>query len=575
MNHRFALALGAAAVIAGSLGCGKPSGTTGDSAGACPAKSSVSIAISAVPNTLDWSASHESSARNYPVMLSIMRGLTALDAQHRPVPALAESWEIKTLPGTPQRQVYTFHLRKDVVWSDGKTPLVAADFVFGWRRALLGADSAELGDLLGADEVRRVRELPGSGAEKADQLTRALSQVGVKAPDTSTLEVTLASPRSYFLARVAYVYAFFPAPSADLQGKGEPEIVRYFNEPAQGKPMVLGAFKLQKWDRAGHEVELVENPHDRLAPSAGRVSSLKIAEATLGPLAYDQCQVDFLFMDDPAARAAGKGPPADMQSAKLLSTYWLGLNTTKLALPLRRAIARALDRKALFEPLAPQLPGLRVAQTFLPPEMPGALPEGHPLRAQLPTFDKEAAKKDAAEAGYKGEELTLLVQGGATFMPEPAIADGLRRQLEAVGIRVKIVTTANFTNDVKDADGTLRHHLILKRTGADFAHPHTLFVVLQRDGNHYTDWHKVDGGAPIGEFEKLLAEGAAEADLAKAAEIYGRAEVLVEAKQVAIVPLFHPNRYYRKRPWIQGLGVDPFNVLTLQGMRVARPGGAK
>ena len=39
--------------------------------------------------------------------------------------------------------------------------------------------------------------------------------------------------------------------------------------------------------------------------------------------------------------------------------------------------------------------------------------------------------------------------------------------------------------------------------------------------------------------------------------------------QVAAVPLYFPNRYFRKRPWLEGLSVDPFNFLTFRAMRVA------
>lgn len=45
-------------------------------------------------------------------------------------PAMAESYEVSA-----DGKTYTFHIRKDAVWSDG-TPVTAVDFEFSWRRML-------------------------------------------------------------------------------------------------------------------------------------------------------------------------------------------------------------------------------------------------------------------------------------------------------------------------------------------------------------------------------------------------------------------------------------------------------
>lgn len=48
----------------------------------------------------------------------------------RPVPGVAESWEI-----SPDGKTYTFRLRKNARWTDGR-PVTAHDFVYSWRRLL-------------------------------------------------------------------------------------------------------------------------------------------------------------------------------------------------------------------------------------------------------------------------------------------------------------------------------------------------------------------------------------------------------------------------------------------------------
>jgi len=54
----------------------------------------------------------------------IFSGLTKLGAKREVIPDLAEKWE-----QSPDGKVYTFYLRKDVFWHDGK-PLIADDVIF-------------------------------------------------------------------------------------------------------------------------------------------------------------------------------------------------------------------------------------------------------------------------------------------------------------------------------------------------------------------------------------------------------------------------------------------------------------
>ena len=61
----------------------------------------------------------------------LFEGLTRLDPKTaRPIPGLAESWEI-----SPDGRIYTFHLRTNLVWSTGE-PITAEDVVYSWIRAL-------------------------------------------------------------------------------------------------------------------------------------------------------------------------------------------------------------------------------------------------------------------------------------------------------------------------------------------------------------------------------------------------------------------------------------------------------
>ncbi|HVE84944.1 MAG TPA: peptide ABC transporter substrate-binding protein [Myxococcales bacterium] len=525
----------------------------------------VKVVVPAMPSTLDWSTSDPTSWVNYPVMLATMKGLTQLSEKNEIQPGLAERWERSLTPEGHER--YLFHLRRDVRWSDGATPVTARDFVVGFRRAAAGKERTETSDLLGVEEVLALLE---RGAPRAE-VDAAVERIGARAVDEWTLEVTLAHPRSYFLARLANVYLFFPAPSADLAGKSEDQVRAYFDRPRDGRPMSVGPFRVESWDRAGERVRLVRNPASAFAPALGPgerpVEVLTLLKSEVGPALYDRGRVGFVFVDSPVAlRAADRFP--DLTRRELLSTYFLAFNTRRPPLDapeVRRAIAMALDREALLHGL---LPASRPTTVLLPPTMPlSATPEE---AMRLPRFDPAAARALLQQRGGVTRTLRLVHTARESFVPETAIAERIRDQLARVGVQVEIDARADFSSEIARIapDGFRAHDLYLKRLGADYAHPNTFFTLFERTGNHFTGWEQLDGGEPLRRFQALRERADAEPDLETARRLYVQAQEILLGEQVVLAPLYHPDRYFRIQPWLTGLSVDPFNFLSLGEVRL-------
>jgi peptide/nickel transport system substrate-binding protein len=525
----------------------------------------VKVIVPAMPTTLDWSFSDPNSWANYPIMLATQRGLTTLGPDHSVQPGLATRWErTRTAEG---QEVYTFHLRQDVRWSDGVTPLTAQDFVVGWRRALQGRERGEMGDIAGAAEVLALQE---QGAP-AEQVKAALARVGVEALGPHTLRVTLARPRSYFLARLANVYMFFPAPSVDLAGRSEEEVREYFDRPREGRPLALGPFRVERWDRAGERVRLVHNPHSAFLPPLGPgerpAPVLTLLKSEIGPALYERGRVDFVFVDSAVALRGRR--PDDLQREPLLSTYLLAFNTERPPLDrpeVRRAIARAIDREALLKGL---LPASRPSHVFLPPELPGAATPEEATR--LPHFDPERARAELAGVPGVERPLRLVYRTGDSFVPEVAIAERLATQLAQVGIQVTLDARSDFSAEVarRTPEGPRAYDLYLRRLGGDYAHPNTFFTLFERQGLHQTGWETQRGGEPMERFEKLLDEADAEPDDARARALYVQAEALLLDEMAVIAPLYHPDRYFRARASLRGVDVDPFNFLSLRDLRLS------
>ena len=127
-----------------------------------------------------------------PTVSFLVRGLTWFDEDLGTVPGLAETWDV-----SEDGLRVTFHLR-DAQYSSGE-PIVADDFVYGWRRILdprTGSGVAFLlADVTGAAALLG---LPPDAAPSDAEIESLLDGLGLAAPDPRTLEVTLVRPAAYF-----------------------------------------------------------------------------------------------------------------------------------------------------------------------------------------------------------------------------------------------------------------------------------------------------------------------------------------------------------------------------------------
>ena len=133
------------------------------------------------------------------ILLQLYAGLTRLDETGEPYPSLASGWEI-----SDDGLTYRFVIRDDLEFSDG-SPLVADDIRRSWLRLLDPAVGATAPDVLSI--------VSGATERLAGDLDE--DEVGIEAPDDTTLVVTLRHPASYFLDIVATPATFVVPDNAD------------------------------------------------------------------------------------------------------------------------------------------------------------------------------------------------------------------------------------------------------------------------------------------------------------------------------------------------------------------------
>ena len=136
------------------------------------------------PPTLDWSKSTDTTSSL--IIQNIMEGLTEYDFSKGFValkPALAESWT-----NSQDKKIWTFSLKKNVLWTDGKT-LETQDFISAWERLLNPKTGSEYAYFL----------FPIKNAQEYNQgLIKDFKKVGVKIGPQGELIVELKKSLFYF-----------------------------------------------------------------------------------------------------------------------------------------------------------------------------------------------------------------------------------------------------------------------------------------------------------------------------------------------------------------------------------------
>ena len=188
-------------------------------------------------------------------------------------PELAVDWEV-----SDDGRIWTFNLRDDIYWvriDEGEStllgstpshlepvrPVVADDVVYAIQRAcdprIPTADILILFIIEGCETLNRIPEVT----------SEALSQVGVRAVNDRTLEITLAEPASYFLAMTS-LSMMHPVPVE--------HIVEMNEEWADiGNIYMSGPFVLGQQTLAGTRTVLQRNPYWPI-PFSGNVDVVNI-----------------------------------------------------------------------------------------------------------------------------------------------------------------------------------------------------------------------------------------------------------------------------------------------------------
>lgn len=476
------------------------------------------------PITLDPALASDADSTEF--ILKIFSGLVALDADLNIVPDIAESWEVSE-DGT----VYTFHLRKDVYFHDGKH-VTAHDFKYSMERACDPATgsmvaSSYLGDIVGA-----LDKLAG----------RAKEVRGIESLDDYTLRITIDAPKAYFLSKLAYHTCFVvdkenvesgpdwtehPNGTGPFKWGGEEDykIVLFANERFyDGKPFFE---KVNFYTDGGVPVTMYEQGE----LDAVRVGTQDI-ERVLDPT-------------NPLHEELVIIPSLDVQ--------YIVFNVNVPPFDdvlVRQAFAHATNKEGLVNVL---LQRMRVAaRGILPPGMPGY----NPHLAGLP-YDPELAAKLLKESSYAGDlpPITFSV-AGYTGLTNPVAEALVNMYAEALGVEIEI-QQMSFGELLERLD---RRDFQMAMLGwiADFPDPYDFLDILFHGESDYNYM-----GYSNAEVNALLEKARLEKYHEERMRLYREAEeILVE--EAPWIPLYHSVDYVLIKPYLQKFSVTMQGTYYLQ-----------
>lgn len=481
----------------------------------------------AEPPNIDPSTSIDSPS--FKILNNVMEGLMRIGADQNPVPSMAA--EMPKL--SEDKKTYTFKIR-DAKWSDGQ-PVKAQDFEYGWKRSLDPKTKSQYAYIMYYIK----------GAEAYNTGKGTVDQVGVKAKDDKTLEVTLEAPTPYFLELMAFA-TYYPQRKDVVEKNG----ANYAKEP--DKLVYNGPFTLTAWNHgSSYTMKKNKDYWEKDVVKLDTVETKIITDTSSTVNLYNTGKVDFAYLSQ-AFTDQFKGK-ADYRAIPEATTAYLDVNrNNKLFtnLKIRQALNMAIDKKTLVEKV------LKDAST---PAY-GIIPET--IKANESKFFRELSPEKNV---YNPAEAKKLWEEGLKElgMSNPAkisiVGDDrdtakvtmeyLKDQLSKnLGVNLEI-TSVPFKQRLKRAANG-EFDLLVDLWGGDYSDAMT-FLDLYTTGAdmNYGKWSNA-------EYDAIIKKSKVNPDFE------GRLQDLIKAEKIAvddvqIVPLYHRNRVAAMKPYVKGFVNHP------------------
>ena len=321
-------------------------------------------------------------------------GLLTKDINNKIVGGASDKWEI-----SEDKLKYTFHIREDAKWSDGKK-LTAHDFVYSYRRVADPKTASPIAYLM--YYIKNAKDI-NTGKKPIESL-------GITAVDENTLTIELENPTLYFEDILSSGGCYMPV---------REDIINKYGDDWTWKPESYignGAYKMT--ERKPDELiafELNTNYWDYKNQVAKKINFVLIADEYISLNAVRTGDVDFSINAPPIGEIESLIKENLMAVSDIIGVYYLDLNNKDKTLSdkrVRKALSLAIDRNYIVSNIG--YGKLIAAESFVPPVVKGLEKSFREESSNFIIANNYSnniieAKKLLAEAGYpNGENFPIL-----------------------------------------------------------------------------------------------------------------------------------------------------------------------
>lgn len=443
---------------------------------------------------------------------------------------------------------YTFKIRPDAKWSDGKA-VTANDFVYSWRRLADPNTAADYCYMI--DMVKGYAEVNSGEADP--------STLAVSAPDASTFEVVLTYDCPYFLEICAFPAAF---PVREDVVSAEPDTWTTSNNSKNY--ITNGPWKMAEWVHDSY-IKMVPNEYHydvaNLGPDSITFRLMADSNAMLAGFRSNDLQyINQVPVDEtPSLIASG-----ELDIVDYIGTYYVSYQTQAEPFDdwrVRKAFTLAIDSKYMVEQITQS--GQVPATGFVPAGVYDANPTGDDFRTvggdywEAPLTDEiyqkncEEARQLLAEAGYpNGEGFPVVTYLYNTGDAHKAVGEALQQMWQKA-----LNVTVQLQNQEWNA-------FLETRKNGDFQVARNGWIADYNDPISFLDMWLTGGGNNDGqysnpEYDAAIKEAKSSADPAVRMAAMHRAEDIIMGEDWALGPIYFYTNSYMMKENIKGAFYTP------------------
>lgn len=488
-----------------------------------PLQETLRFNISTEPPTLDWNKATDTTSSL--IVDNIMDGLLDYDYSKQSLnlkPALAEKWS-----STPDGKKWTFTIRKNVKWNDGKE-FKASHVLDGWERLLNPKTASEYAYFL--YPVKNARAY-------SEGKIKDFSKVGVSVNKQGQLVVELEEGKSYFPYFVTHT-STYPIRKDIIATHGD-----RWTDPKN--IVTLGAYDLKKWE---HDKRVILERSVTYYNQPAKIKNILIhiiPESGTALNLFEKGRLDAIS-GLPSRELPILRKRKEYRSHPILATYYYGINVKQKPfddIRVRKAFNMAIDRKQITD----LLKGDQVPLTgWIPKNLLGYDPS---LGFK---FDPKKAGELMDQAGYKDRStFPRVVISYNTHEDHKRVAEKVQAQLKKyLGIQVELSNEEwkTYLQSLK----TGKQQIYRMGWVADYPDPDNFMTLMTSySENNHTNWEN-------GRYDSLVEEAGVLSDKEERLKLYLEAQKILIGEAAAVIPIYSSQSH-----WLisDRVSVFPLNIM--------------